>query len=100
MKAFERLETTAEDAGHEIFKTLRQDHLQAIEKEKERGKYFFSSRQKAIELVGLPEVKQYRLKNLEREKSEWQQDLKAAAQIIPEIRPLLLLSIEKENTHG
>ena len=38
-KAFERLETTAEDAGHEIFNTLRQDHLQAIEKEKERGKY-------------------------------------------------------------
>ena len=100
MDAFEHLEKITETYGQEIFNTLRQDHSNALEKEKQRGEYFFNSRQKAIELVGLPEVRQFRLKNLAMEKSAWQKDLTAAARIIPEIRPILLLNIEKEETHG
>lgn len=100
MDVFEKLEKITETYGQEIFNALRQDHSNALEKEKQRGEYFFNSRQKAIELVGLPEVRQFRLKNLAMEKSAWQKDLTAAARIIPEIRPILLLNIEKEEPHG
>ena len=93
IRAFEQLETVAENSGREIFYALLQDHLTAIEKERKRGEYFFSSRKKAIELVGLAEVRQYRLKHLEQERAEWESDLEKAASVIPEIRPLLLLSI-------
>jgi SNF2 family DNA or RNA helicase len=64
--------------------------------ERDRGEYFYQSRQKAIELIGLPEVRQYRLRHLQQEKSGWKSELKASASVIPEIRPLLLLSIGKE----
>ena len=87
------LKRVAENSGREIFYALLQDHLAAIEKERKRGEYFFSSRKKAIELVGLAEVRQYRLKHLEQEIAEWESDLEKAASVIPEIRPLLLLSI-------
>jgi len=96
IKIFDQLEKVAESVGQEIFNGLHQDHLNAIEKERERGEYFYQSRQKAIELIGLPEVRQYRLRHLEKEKSEWTADLKTAASVIPEIRPLLLLNIGKK----
>jgi len=95
IEAFEWLQMVAEDTGKEIFNTLQQVHLEALAKEKERGDYFFDSRKKTIELVGLPEVRQYRLNKLLEDKKGWQKDLEAAAQIIPEIRPLLLLKIEQ-----
>lgn len=99
IEVFEWLQIVAEDAGKEIFNTLQQVHLEALAKEKERGDYFFDSRKKAIELVGLPEVRQYRLNKLLEDKKAWQKDLEAAARIIPEIRPLLLLKIEQGETH-
>jgi len=64
VEAFEWLQTVAEDAGKDLFNTLQQNHMEALSKEKERGDYFFESRKKSIELVGLPEVKQYRLNKL------------------------------------
>lgn len=99
IEAFEWLQTVAEDAGKDLFNTLQQNHMEALSKEKERGDYFFESRKKSIELVGLPEVKQYRLNKLLEDKTAWQKDLKMAALIIPEIRPLLLLKIEQGETH-
>jgi hypothetical protein len=96
IRAFEQLETVTENSGREIFYALLQDHLTAIEKERKRGEYFFRSRKKAIELVGLAKVRQYRLKHLEQEKTEWESNLEKAASVIPEIRPLLLLSIQKK----
>lgn len=100
LDTFDQLEKAAENIGQEIFNALLQDHQTAIEKERERGNYFFSSRKKAIELVGLPEVKQYRLRHLEREKTDWESDLQVADAVIPEIRPLLLLCIGKDGKNG
>ncbi|MDA3917248.1 MAG: helicase-related protein [Deltaproteobacteria bacterium] len=98
--AFEWLQTIAEDAGQELFNTLQQNHLRTLEKEKTRGSYFFNSRKKSIELIGLPEVRQYRLNKLVEEKTVWLKDLERAGQIIPEIKPLLLLKIEQKESHG
>lgn len=64
-----------------------------MKRNENEGNTFLVQGKKAIELVGLAEVRQYRLKHLEQEIAEWESDLEKAASVIPEIRPLLLLSI-------
>jgi len=91
--AFDRVLAAAEQAGQESFDTLQQVHLSSIRHEEDRGLVAFSARRKAIERVGLPEVRQYRLSRCDSEETEWRKELEAAKQIVPEIRPLLLFSI-------
>jgi len=94
--AHERLQEAAEQAGQELFDTLQQAHLASVAREEERGVFSFASRRKAIERVGLPEVRQFRLSRCDADESEWRHELQSARQIVPEIRPLLLLRIVKE----
>lgn len=85
----------AEQAGQESFDALQQEHNASIAREEERGLVAFGSRRKAIERVGLPEVRQYRLARCDAEEAEWRKELKSARQIVPDIRPLLLMRINK-----
>jgi hypothetical protein len=55
--AHERLQIAAEQAGQELFDALRQSHIGSVTREEERGMVAFASRRKAIERVGLPEVR-------------------------------------------
>ncbi|WP_419593896.1 DEAD/DEAH box helicase [Thiolapillus sp.] len=91
--AYERLQETAEQAGHELFDSLQQKHLSSVAREEERGMVAFGSRRKAIERVGLPEVRQYRLARCDSKEAEWRNELQSVRQIVPEIRPLLMLKI-------
>ena len=93
--AHERLQIAAEQAGHELFDALQQAHLASVNREEERGMVAFTSRRKAIERVGLPEVRQYRLARCAAEENEWRHELQSARQIVPEIRSLLMLRIIK-----
>jgi hypothetical protein len=93
--AHERLQIAAEQAGQELFDALQQAHLASVNREEERGMVAFTSRRKAIERVGLPEVRQYRLARCATEENEWRHELQSARQIVPEIRSLLMLRIIK-----
>lgn len=93
--AHKSLQIAAEQAGQELFDALQQAHLAAVAREEERGLVSFASRRKAIERVGLPEVRQFRLSRCDADESEWRQELQSARQIVPEIRPLLMLKIVK-----
>jgi hypothetical protein len=53
----------------------------------------FASRRKAIERLGLPEVRHFRQTRLDEDELQWQNDLQSARQIVPEIRSLLMLSV-------
>ena len=97
--AHERLQIAAEQAGQELFDTLQQAHIVSVTREEERGMVAFASRRKAIERVGLPEVRQYRLARCDAEEAEWRHELQSARQIVPEIRSLLMLKIER-TTNG
>lgn len=94
--AYENLQEAAEQAGQELFDTLQQAHLGSVTREEERGMISFASRQKAIERVGLPEVRQYRLARCDAEETDWRHELQSVRQIVPEIRPLLMMRIFKE----
>ena len=91
--AHERLQEAAEQAGQELFDALQQAHLVSVAREEERGIVSFASRRKAIERVGLPEVRQFRLSRCDADESEWRHELQSARQIVPDIRPLLMLRI-------
>ena len=92
---YERLQEAAEHAGQDMFDALQQAHLASVAREEERGIVSFASRRKAIERVGLPEVRQFRLSSCDADESEWRSELQSARQIVPEIRPLLMLRIIK-----
>ena len=92
---YERLQEAAEHAGQDMFDALQQAHLASVAREEERGIVSFASRRKAIERVGLPEVQQFRLSSCDADESEWRSELQSARQIVPEIRPLLMLRIIK-----
>lgn len=94
--AYESLQDSAEQAGQELFDTLQQAHLSSITREEERGMISFSSRRKAIERVGLPEVRKYRLASCDAEETDWRHELQSVRQIVPELRPLLMMRIIKE----
>ncbi|MHB1632661.1 MAG: DEAD/DEAH box helicase [Acidithiobacillus sp.] len=93
--AHERLQEAAEQAGQELFDALKHAHIASVIREEERGMVAFTSRRKAIERVGLPEVRQFRLSHCDADESEWRHELQSARQIVPEIRPLLMLRIIK-----
>ncbi len=93
--AHERLQEAAEQAGQELFDALQQAHLASVAREEGRGIVSFASRRKAIERVGLPEVRQFRLSRCDADESEWRHELQSARQIVPEIRPLLMLRLIK-----
>ena len=91
----ERLQEAAEHAGEDLFDALQQAHLASVAREEERGIVSFASRRKAIERIGLPEVRQFRLSRCDADESDWRRELQSARQIAPEIRPLMLLRIIK-----
>ena len=96
VNAYKQLYGAAERAGQELFDSLQQAHLNSLTREEERGQVAFASRRQAIERVGLQEVRQFRLSRCDAEESDWRQELRSARQIVPEIRPLLLLRIMSE----
>lgn len=95
INAHERLQEAAEQAGLELFDALQQAHLVSVAREEERGVVSFASRRKAIKRVGLPEVRQFRLSRCDADESDWRHELQSARQIMPEMRPLLMLRIIK-----
>ena len=93
--AHARLQETAEQAGQGLFDALQQAHFSSVVREEERGIVSFALRRKAIERVGLPEVRQFRLSRCDADECEWRHELQSARQIVPDIRPLLMLRIMK-----
>ena len=93
--AYARLQEAAEHAGQELFDALQQARLAAVTREEERGIVSFASCRKAIEQVGLSEVRQFRMSRCDADESEWRHELQSARHIVPEIRPLLILRIIK-----
>jgi len=88
-----QLLSAAEQAGKRLFESLQQNHEASLSREEERGKISFEARRNSIERIGLPEVQQFRLSNCDAEEAQWRKAIVAARQVVPEIRPLLLIRI-------
>ena len=94
---FRRLRTEAERLGENAFHELYARHQQRIKREQEKGQYAFQVRREALGRLGLPEVRQHRLKRLTDEEQAWAAELTRREQILPDLQPVILLRVEAGN---
>ena len=91
--AFQASWQAAEQQGYEFYATLLADYTTHLQQERQKGEYAFACRRQAIERIGLAQVRDHRLKQLAQEESEWLAKLDSAAEVQPELSPLLMLSL-------
>ena len=91
--AFDRVMEVAEKQGKAIYDELVQIHRERLTRERGKGTYTFAARRRAVERIGLPQVRDHRLAGLDREEREWHVQVEGRAQIFPEMIPLLLIRL-------
>ncbi len=96
---FERLIEEVSTHGRTTYDELVGVHEDRVKREREKGDYSFDARRRGIERIGLPTVRYYRLKQLEKEKREWQETMERRAQISPDVVPLVIVRIEEGASH-
>ncbi len=96
-QVFVRLEGLAERNGKTVYEELVQEHRARLEQEREKGKYALAVRRRAIERIGLPQVRNHRLSVLDQEEARIREELQSHQQVMPEMVPLLLVRIGNGN---
>lgn len=96
-EVFLRLRAEAERLGEDAFHDLYARHQQRLKREQEKGDYAFHVRREALGRLGLPEVRQHRLKRLDEEERAWAAELRKRERILPELQPVILLRVEAGN---
>jgi superfamily II DNA or RNA helicase len=94
---FGRLRSDAERQGEDAFHELYARYKQRLKREQEKGRYAFQVRQDALNRIGLPEVRQHRLKRLAEEEKAWAHELRDREQVLPELQAVILLRVEAGN---
>lgn len=90
---FHVLEKSASEVGQQLYDEIYAAHLKAVAREEERGDISFKSRRKAIDKIGLPTVRSFRLNNLQLEENSWRKEISISRQVVPELRPLVLMHV-------
>lgn len=91
---FAELRIDAEKHGESLFNQLNTRHQERLRSEREKGRYAFEVRRQAINRIGLPEVRAFRLKRFEEEQLAWDADLKRREMVFPELHPICVLHVE------
>jgi hypothetical protein len=95
-KAFQSLQAAAEAAGQQKYEMLRSAHEASVAREEERGRVSLDFRRNAIGKIGLPEVRTYRLDRCNADEAQWRRELSMVRETVPELRPLLILRVTRE----
>jgi len=96
-EVFDRLQQEAEQHGESLFRELHSKHKERLHHEHEKGRYAFQVRRQALNRIGLPEVRQYRIKRLDEEERAWDADLRQQEQVFPELQPIVVLRVEAQD---
>jgi len=95
-EVLERLREVAEQEGRTVYEELVQVYQERLTREREKAQYAFAARRRAIERIGLPQVRRYRLNLLEQEEQRAREELERKAQVLPEMMLLLIARVEGE----
>ena len=82
-----------EKVARPIYDELLRAHQERLQRERAKGEYAFAARRRAIERIGLDNVRQHRLALLAREETLWLQEFARRVESAPTVTPLLFLSI-------
>jgi hypothetical protein len=91
---FVALQKAAEDHGKILYETLVRERQASIAREREKAGYSFATRRKAIERIGLLQVRNHRLDLLAQEEHSFREQLDQKAQVYPDLAPLLVIRVE------
>ena len=92
-RAFEQSRAAAEQQGKAAFHELMQRHRERLSKESRKMNVAFSARRRAIDRLGLPQVRDFRLGQLADEEAAWRREVAEREHGLPELSPLLLVAI-------
>ncbi|MDI6762974.1 MAG: helicase-related protein [Thermodesulfobacteriota bacterium] len=97
---FDRVMEAAEEQGKPVYEELVEKHRLHLSAEREKGEHAFAARRRAIERIGLPEVRNYRLAQLARDEKAWHEHLERKEKVIPEMIPLILVRVQRGGSNG
>lgn len=86
----------AEARGEELMAPMIDVRTARLARERRSGERAFGARRRAIERLGLPQVKQKRLAELERELDQWTIRLRDMDRSVPGLDPVLFLRVARE----
>jgi hypothetical protein len=88
-----RMQKIAEDQGKPIYEMLVAEHRASLDREREKTQYAFYARRRAIERIGLPQVRDYRLSLIDQEERSVMYELDQKAHVSPELFPIIVARI-------
>lgn len=91
--AYESSRMAAEKHGAAVFDELLSAHRDSIRRERKKGAHAFAGRRRAIERLGLPQVRAHRLALLAAEEQAWSSELAAREAALPELTAMVLVRI-------
>lgn len=91
--AFDASRKAAEIQGAAVFEELAAAHQMSIMRERKKGTHAFSSRRRAIERLGLPQVRAHRLRILGDEEEAWTRELAAREAALPDLAAVLMVRV-------
>lgn len=83
----------AEAQGAAVFDELTAAHQMSIARERKKGAHAFSSRRRAIERLGLPQVRAHRLRILADEEQGWTRELATREAALPDLAAVLMARV-------
>jgi hypothetical protein len=92
-EVFDRSEYAAHEQGREVYLQLRQKHLNHLQWEWEKTTYSFLARRKLLASIGLPEVRNHRLRQLVTEEDAWKLNQEKQKQTLPDLTSIVILRI-------
>ena len=92
--AFDLVYASVRDHGQQIYRELVQTYRARLAAEREKGEDGFADYRLAIDLAGLPAVRDHRLVQLAAEERSWCERRDRKAETSPEVAPLVLVHVE------
>jgi superfamily II DNA or RNA helicase len=89
----ERNRALAEARGADVMAALSGTHRSRTSRERKAGERGFAARRRAIERLGLPQVRQKRLLDLEREQRQWAVRMAERERAIPGLDPVMIVHV-------
>lgn len=91
--AFDSSRKAAEAQGASVFEELAAAHQMSIMRERKKGAHAFASRRRAIERLGLPQVRAHRLRTLEDDHQAWNRELTTREAALPDLAAVLMARV-------
>ena len=83
----------AEVIGEPIFRRMEAHYLKQQNEHQRNREHYYEVRFKQLNLIGLPEVRQFRQRQLELEQESWRQSFAASKGSLPELIPVILTQL-------